>query len=478
MTARGRSAAWLLGLGLLSRAGVAPGEEPEAPFVAAEGHADSSGRPAGRSPRAPSAPVRTGLPVAAPGAVPFHPPPPPTGVTAPTAPAPTVPPELVAPRRVRGSLEVAGAARLELTVSAEVGYDDNVRLLAPVEAVTGVPLKDGFAGASVGLQRDVSADGAVAWVDASFRRFFTEDDGALGAVSGHLGWRWRLGPLRLEPAVEATAFAWSVFPSDAHVALAFAPELGATRGRLSVTLVPSVVARLFGTGTDGEGWGRAFATLRFTSFDLTASVLGGKVSSATPELSRTLVRADVGVAFRVLDAVVLGLRGSVASKALPAFPSPSDGGPAGRRDLIPSGRAYARWSVAPSLAVVGAVDALESWSDRAVGDYRRLAGTLSLEWRWEPTPWRRARNLAPREVTFQVDAPQAADVQLAGSFLGWEPLPMARSAAGTWQVTTPVEPGSHRFGYLVDGVWALPDRGPRAADGLGGEDAQLSVGGD
>ncbi|MCL7937332.1 MAG: hypothetical protein M8844_04160 [marine benthic group bacterium] len=82
---------------------------------------------------------------------------------------------------------------------------------------------------------------------------------------------------------------------------------------------------------------------------------------------------------------------------------------------------------------------------------------------------------APAQVRFHLEAPNATTVELVADFLDWESLPMLRGADG-WVVTVLVEPGLHRFGFLVDGTWHLPDEIPgRTIDEWGREQATLVV---
>jgi len=44
-------------------------------------------------------------------------------------------------------------------------------------------------------------------------------------------------------------------------------------------------------------------------------------------------------------------------------------------------------------------------------------------------------------------------VFLAGSFNGWQPAPMRKSAKSAWYADLPLEPGRHEYRFIVDGVW-------------------------
>lgn len=57
---------------------------------------------------------------------------------------------------------------------------------------------------------------------------------------------------------------------------------------------------------------------------------------------------------------------------------------------------------------------------------------------------------------FRVYMPDAAEVQLVGSFSGWKTgmNQMSREDTGWWTITVPLAPGDHDFCYLVnDSTW-------------------------
>lgn len=60
------------------------------------------------------------------------------------------------------------------------------------------------------------------------------------------------------------------------------------------------------------------------------------------------------------------------------------------------------------------------------------------------------------EMVFKVFAPQAASVQLLGSFTNWmeEPIHMVRDEDGWHKATVNITQGDHEFQYLMDGsIW-------------------------
>jgi 1,4-alpha-glucan branching enzyme len=62
---------------------------------------------------------------------------------------------------------------------------------------------------------------------------------------------------------------------------------------------------------------------------------------------------------------------------------------------------------------------------------------------------------AQKKVKFAIQAPQAANVALAGEFTSWElnPKPMKKSKAGEWAATVNLAPGRYEYKFIVDGQW-------------------------
>lgn len=59
-------------------------------------------------------------------------------------------------------------------------------------------------------------------------------------------------------------------------------------------------------------------------------------------------------------------------------------------------------------------------------------------------------------VTFTAFYPGANTVQIAGDFNNWQPAqtPMKKSGRnGIWKVKLPLNAGTHRYRYVVDGHW-------------------------
>jgi len=77
---------------------------------------------------------------------------------------------------------------------------------------------------------------------------------------------------------------------------------------------------------------------------------------------------------------------------------------------------------------------------------------------------------------FVIRAPTARRIQLAGDFTHWQPITLARSADGSWQVTLPMRPGLHRINIRVDDRrWDVPPGLPAIGDDFGGAVGILQI---
>ena len=83
-------------------------------------------------------------------------------------------------------------------------------------------------------------------------------------------------------------------------------------------------------------------------------------------------------------------------------------------------------------------------------------------------------------VHFELAAPQARSVSVAGSFNGWQvgALAMSRNASGVWTATVALPVGEHRYDFVVDGKQWVPDPTAHAEvdDGFGGRNSVIVVG--
>lgn len=70
-----------------------------------------------------------------------------------------------------------------------------------------------------------------------------------------------------------------------------------------------------------------------------------------------------------------------------------------------------------------------------------------------------------RRTRFELDAPAAQQVFVAGTFNGWkaDATPMEREDGGRWVADVEVGPGRHEYKFVVDGSWCceVGPEGPR-----------------
>ena len=188
-----------------------------------------------------------------------------------------------------------------------------------------------------------------------------------------------------------------------------------------------------------------------------------------------------------------------------------DGGPHG--DLADAERRDADALLAASAAYRDALPSLSARVDAAVMAELRQPRPGTRGWRWlvtarvrpvwvplaaaaaalvvwVSTPHRWVEmTVAPTVVAahdtvfvqFQIAAPDAHTVAVAGSFNGWDPaaLPMTRAANGTWIATIALPVGEHSYQFVLDGRQWRPDPTAHAQveDGFGGTNSVIVVGG-
>ena len=95
-------------------------------------------------------------------------------------------------------------------------------------------------------------------------------------------------------------------------------------------------------------------------------------------------------------------------------------------------------------------------------------------------PDRLAESAPGIKVTFELQAPEAQSVELAGSFNNWQRGQIKLTgpdATGHWSATVTLPPGQHEYLFLVDGKnWVTdPQALARRPDGFGHENAILQL---
>ena len=83
--------------------------------------------------------------------------------------------------------------------------------------------------------------------------------------------------------------------------------------------------------------------------------------------------------------------------------------------------------------------------------------------------------VTPDGVTFTIEAPAAAHVQLAGDFNEWSPDGSEMEAVGlVWKKTLKLAPGRYRYRYVIDGQWhSDPHNAAVEPSPFGGDDSVL-----
>ncbi len=87
-------------------------------------------------------------------------------------------------------------------------------------------------------------------------------------------------------------------------------------------------------------------------------------------------------------------------------------------------------------------------------------------------------NADPRlYVQFRLEAADAMDVRLAGSFTNWQPrYALHQASPGIWTITLPLSAGVHDYVFVVDGQrWVADPYAPQVDDGFGGVNSRISL---
>jgi 1,4-alpha-glucan branching enzyme len=61
----------------------------------------------------------------------------------------------------------------------------------------------------------------------------------------------------------------------------------------------------------------------------------------------------------------------------------------------------------------------------------------------------------PRKVQFELSAPEAREVFVAGEFNNWDARAtgLKKDKNGLWKITLPLTPGKYEYRFLTDGKW-------------------------
>jgi len=84
------------------------------------------------------------------------------------------------------------------------------------------------------------------------------------------------------------------------------------------------------------------------------------------------------------------------------------------------------------------------------------------------------------KIKFEVEAPEASEVYLAGDFNNWsaEAIRLRKKRGkgnGVFGTQIPLEPGKHEFKFVVDGQWICDPVAPRVPNPFGTDNSVLMV---
>lgn len=138
-----------------------------------------------------------------------------------------------------------------------------------------------------------------------------------------------------------------------------------------------------------------------------------------------------------------------------------------------------RWELDPSNANTGEeggfTNSLVIVPESVSYKYEVVTGTVL-------SGTRTARKAAPegreQEVEFELDAPMAGEVCLAGEFNEWSPTadPMEKGADGIWRITLSLKPGRYEYKFVVDGDYIEDPNNPDTVpDPFSGQNSVLTV---
>jgi transcriptional regulator with XRE-family HTH domain len=90
------------------------------------------------------------------------------------------------------------------------------------------------------------------------------------------------------------------------------------------------------------------------------------------------------------------------------------------------------------------------------------------------------KQLKPKSVRFQINAPDANTVFLTGCFNNWKSstTPLKKNSKGTWTVDIELKPGEYQYKFIVDDDWWIdPTNEQTISNGLGGLNSVKKVSG-
>lgn len=81
-----------------------------------------------------------------------------------------------------------------------------------------------------------------------------------------------------------------------------------------------------------------------------------------------------------------------------------------------------------------------------------------------------------KRATFRLDAPEAREVYVAGTFNDWTTKALKRQKDGRWSTWMNLEPGTYEYRFIVDGEWREdPASEGRSVNPFGGSNSVLEL---
>ncbi len=139
-----------------------------------------------------------------------------------------------------------------------------------------------------------------------------------------------------------------------------------------------------------------------------------------------------------------------------------------------------RWEMDPSNANTGEEGGIENSliivPESVTYGYEAVTGTVLSGQRKRDTGTTPAAG--PKAITFQLDAPFAGEVFVAGEFNEWSPTAdaMTKGEDGIWRITLEISPGKYLYKFVVDGTWMEdPENPDMVPDPYGGSNSVITV---
>jgi hypothetical protein len=307
-------------------------------------------------------------------------------------------------------------------------------------------------------------------------------DGRWGALAANATRDWQFGPVNGTGEVELFGVHYTEPLRYTAGLLTARPRMTHNFSQYEVTVTPELGIG-FWTSSFEQGGPNPFrqeaqGTLRLA---LLRSTVAAPFSKGSAGITATVADAVNGV----VDGTYLGLNGTVAQVlwgldlsadiALLHGPADTETGFTVSAGRIINDRMYVSADVGRRVG------------DIALGTAAHFGATIGVSWR--PGRGVKPRVARPQivvigqreargtRVEFRLPATTAQTAALVGSFTGWRPRTMTRTADG-WTISLIVPAGAHQFSFLLDGTrWYLPEGAPGVVDdGFGRKNATLVIG--